>query len=75
MAYPALVPMYGLGSYYRNGGSIALGGPRSGRGNAKRIYAFYNRRGKGQEWLIASLIALNLPPNPYLKYRWTKFFP
>lgn len=72
MGYPALGPTYGLGPYNRTAASIALGGPRAGRGNAKRIYAFYNKRGKGQEWLIASLIALNLPPNPYLKYRWIK---
>lgn len=75
MGFPALVPTYGLGSYNRTAAAIALGGPRAGRGNAKRIYAFYNKRGKGQEWLIDSLKALNLPPNPYLRYRWTKFFP
>ena len=75
MGFPALGPTYGLGSYNRTAASIALGGPRAGRGSAARIYAFYNRRGTGQEWLIDSLKALNLPPNPYLKYRWTKFFP
>jgi len=73
MGFPALGPTHGLGSYNRTALSIALGGPRSRRGNAKRIYAFYNKRGKGQEWLIASLQALNLPPNPYLKYPWRKF--
>ena len=75
MGYPALGPMYGLGPHNRTAAAIALCGPRAGRGNAKRIYAFYNKRGEGQAWLIDSLKALNLPPNPYLKYRWTKFFP
>jgi hypothetical protein len=73
MGFPALGPTYGLGSYNRTAASIALGGPRAARGNAKRIYAFYNKRGKGQAWLISSLQALNLPPNPYLKYTWRKF--
>lgn len=72
MGLGALVPTHRLGSYNRTAPAIALGG--SGRGNAIRIYAFCNKRGRGEECKNDMLKALNLPPNPYLRYSRTNFF-
>jgi hypothetical protein len=39
-AFPALTPMYGLGSGARTVGAIAISSPRTKNGSAGRVYAF-----------------------------------
>lgn len=43
-AFPALTPMYGLGSGARNIGAIAISSPRTKIGSAGRIYNFLKKR-------------------------------
>ena len=43
-AFPALTPMYGLGSGARTIGATAISSPRSKNGSAGRIYAFMKNR-------------------------------
>uniref|UniRef100_A0A6C0ERX3 Uncharacterized protein n=1 Tax=viral metagenome TaxID=1070528 RepID=A0A6C0ERX3_9ZZZZ len=50
-SYPALVPMYGLGSYGRVIGAVTLSGPRSSSGSALRVYA-YLKQTKGNTYAL-----------------------
>ena len=43
-AFPALTPMYGLGSGARTIGATAISSPRSKNGSAGRIYAYLKNR-------------------------------
>jgi hypothetical protein len=43
-AFPALTPMYGLGSGARTVGAIAISSPRTKNGSAGRIYNFLKKR-------------------------------
>ena len=43
-AFPALTPMYGLGSGARTVGAIAISSPRTKNGSAGRIYAYLKNR-------------------------------
>ena len=43
-AFPALTPMYGLGSGARTVGATAISCPRTKNGSAGRIYAFMKNR-------------------------------
>ena len=67
--YPVLTPAYGLGSYGRTGVALTISSPRSKLGSQGRIYAFYKKQGKGQEYvnyLIQSLGIKYLPRvNPW----------
>lgn len=69
MPYPALSPMYGLGSYGRTNAAITISSPRSKIGSQGRIYAYYKSKGKGQEYeqyLINALGIRYLPKvNPW----------
>ena len=43
-AFPALTPMYGLGSGSRIVGATAISSPRTKNGSAGRIYAYLKNR-------------------------------
>jgi hypothetical protein len=43
-AFPALTPMYGLGSGARIVGATAISSPRTKNGSAGRIYAYLKNR-------------------------------
>ena len=43
-AFPALTPMYGLGSGARTIGATAISSPRTKNGSAGRIYAFMKNK-------------------------------
>jgi hypothetical protein len=49
----ALTPTYGFGTggVGRTAAGMLISGPRTNLGNAKRIYAFYARRGQGQNYI------------------------
>ena len=51
MTYPSLTPVYGLGSYARNGVSVLISSPRTRIGSQGRIYAYYKSRGQGQQYI------------------------
>lgn len=67
--FPALTPMYGLGSYGRTGAATIISSPRTKIGSQGRIYAFYKNRGQGQlyeQYLINALGLKYLPRvNPW----------
>jgi len=58
--YPALTPVYGLGSYGRTGTSITISSPRTRLGSQSRIFSYYNSRGQGQEYIQYLINALGL---------------
>ena len=49
--FPVLTPAYGLGSYGRTGMALLISSPRTKLGSQNRIYSYYNRLGKGQEYI------------------------
>jgi len=67
--YPALTPMYGLGSYGRTGPATLISSPRSKIGSQGRIYSYFKQNGKGQEYeqyLINALGLKYLPKRNYI---------
>jgi hypothetical protein len=65
--FPALTPAYTLGSYGRFGPSMTISSPRTRLGSQGRIYAYYNSRGQGQEYIYYLINALglgNIPQSP-----------
>ena len=67
-SHPVLTPTYGLGSYGRTAAAILIGGPRNAIGNQGRIYAFEQRRGRGEAYKQYLLNALG--PIPTYKNGW-----
>jgi hypothetical protein len=62
--YPALTPMYGLGSYGRTGAATVISSPRSRIGSQGRIYAYFKRINQAEiykQQLIQSLGLQYLP--------------
>lgn len=65
--YPALTPLYGLGSYGRTRASILCGNPRTRIGSQNRIYSWYFNRGLGEEYKAQLLLSLGPNPASYRK--------
>ena len=67
--YPALTPMYGLGSYGRTNAAITISSPRNKIGSQGRIYSYFKSRGLGyqyEQYLINALGLKYLPKvNPW----------
>ena len=61
-AFPSLTPTYGLGSYGRTAAAVLIGGPRSSIANQGRIYAWYSKRGQGQQYKNYLLRSLGRQP-------------
>jgi hypothetical protein len=51
MAFPALTPVYGLGSYGRTGAAVLISSPRTKNGSQGRIYAWMKNNGQGQQYI------------------------
>jgi hypothetical protein len=49
--FPALTPMYGLGSSSRTGAAVFISSPRTKNGSQGRIYAWMNQRGQGEQYI------------------------
>jgi hypothetical protein len=58
--FPVLTPAYGLGSYGRTGVALTISSPRNRIGSQGRIYAFYQRQGRGQEYINYLINALGI---------------
>jgi hypothetical protein len=67
-AFPSLTPTYGLGSYGRTAAAILVGGPRTTIASQGRIYAWYSRRGQGQEY--KDYLLRSLGPMPVARNAW-----
>jgi hypothetical protein len=62
-AFPSLTPTYALGSYGRTAGAILIGNTHATIAGQNRIYAWYKRRGLGEEYKNYLLTGLG-PPRP-----------
>jgi len=49
--FPALTPMYGLGSAARTGDAVFISSPRTKNGSQGRIYAWMRQRGQGEQYI------------------------
>ena len=67
-AFPSLTPTYGLGSYGRTAAAILVGGPRTTIASQGRIYAWYSRRGQGQQY--KDYLLSTLGPIPVARNAW-----
>ena len=61
--FPALTPLYGLGSYGRINSAVLISSPRAKNGSQSRIYAWMKNHGQGYQY-IQFLLSI-LPRNNY----------
>ena len=61
--FPALTPLYGLGSGARTGSAVCISSPRTRNGSQGRIYAWMKNHGQGYQY-IQFLLSI-LPRNNF----------